>query len=183
MATESTARIAFAAIVSIVGGLFLPMAAFNSLNRAILLWVCICVAIGLILGGVREQKLRTSIASSALTAAIIPLASIGFYWARWLATWLKDPENPDVLLPLFSGMVGPTDSLVLMGLGLIAATAFIASSISIFLASLATDPLTSFFQKMFSFGPEGFNRINQMLIAVVTVIGSIVVLFSALGAA
>ena len=183
MPTQVTARVAFACTISILGGLFLPFSAFTSLNRAIALWICICITVGLVLGGMRDQKIRIVAIHSALAALLIPLACIGFYWVRWLATWLKDPENPLVLIPLFSGKYGPTSPFVLIGLSVLAATGFIASIVSIFLAALAATPITEFFRKAFNFGPEGFNRVNSTLIAIIAVVGSILVLFSSIGSA
>ena len=181
MATRATTRLAFACAISAVGGLLIPLAAFASLYHAIALWIALSLAAGLILGGIRNQQ-PPSVARRAATASLfVPGAAIGFYWVRWLATWIKNPEDRNVLLPLFSGYVGPVDTWVLAGLAAIAATSFVASFVLVGLVALAAEPMTESLRKAFNFGPEGFDRVNKILVAVTAVIASLVGLLSALG--
>ena len=181
MPTRATSRLAFACTVSVLGGLVVPLAAFASLNRAIGVWVAIALAIGLILGGIRSQRTPTIAIRASIAAIFVPGAAIGFYWVRWLATWLKNPDDPRVLIPMFSGHVGPTDSWVLLGLGALALTGFLASLLVVFLVTLAAEPMTEAIRKALSFGPEGFDRVNKVLVAISAVVATLLALFSFVG--
>ena len=180
--TQQSSRLALACILAIIGGLVIPLAAFVSLVHALALWIAIMLTIGLTAGGIRVRRARTLIGQAALAAILIPASAIGFYWVRWLATWMKDPTNREVMIPMFSGhYAGPTDGYILMGLGALALTAFLASWLLIFLFTAAAAPFSDVCRRVFHFGPEGFNRVNKILTSAAGAVTALLGLLTVLG--
>ena len=163
-------------MVAIIAGLVLPAAAFHSLDRAILAWLIFCLLVGLLLGTKTQVSVRKAISLAVLPSALVPLTYAMFWLVRFLGDWSKLGVMPLFGLGLSARSLDITSPIVLQVSAAILIILFLATLLVVSLTSIGKRPLVFAIAKANKLGPDGFDRVQKIVVA----IGGIAAVLSAL---
>jgi len=171
-------QLAASCVVSIMAGLVLPgILATTNLERAIAFWFASCILVGLIVGQYDNTiKLRIK--------ALIPSIFLNASWflyilVRAAADMIKGKQAFAILFQSTSVNVS-MDIYVLFLLFFLCLTACIATWVLVLLSAKGNVPISRMLSHLYDFGPDGINRINKILIALMAVVTAFYALWSSL---
>jgi preprotein translocase subunit SecG len=160
-------RAAAACVVAVIAGLVLPMAALNSLGRAILAWLMFSLLIGFLLGTKSQVPVKKVVAVALLPSALVPLTYAAFWLVRFLGDWSKLGVAPQFGLGLSGQLLDVTSPVVLTVSLVILVILFIATLLVVSLASVGKRPLVLSIAQANKLGPDGFEHAQKVVLAVV----------------
>lgn len=174
--------LAAACFLAILGSLCLPYAAFQSMERGIVVWILSCLGSGIVASNIEPLNVRRALLNSALLSTVILLTLLGFYAVRWIATRLKSDHVETILIPFGSGAsIDLFDPRLMPVLLVLLFLVVLATSIVIAVAMLAGKTILSAISSAYSFGPEGLLRIRRMLVACTSIVTAALALWAAVG--
>lgn len=180
---SSTMRISYIAVAGVtamIGGLLLPKAMFHSLDRGILVWLVVCIASGIIISNVERLPIRRAIKFAATISGLLWITVVVFYVVRWLVSRIIDIDAPQILIPFGSGArIDLLDPEVFPFIFLLLLIFWFGSSVLVSLTCLSGQLLLAAAQKLYSFGPEGLDRVRKIVAGITVVIVSVLALWAA----
>ncbi len=180
LSTMRIPYIAVAGVATVIGGLLLPKAAFHSLDRGILVWLIACMTSGVILSNVEPLSVRRGIKAAVVVSGLFWLTVLTFYAVRWLVSRIIDIDAPRILIPFGSGeFIDLLDPQVFPFLVVLLLIFWVGSTAVVALTTLSGRLLTAAALKLYTFGPEGLDRVRKIVLAIAGIIGSIIVLWAA----
>ena len=159
-------RTAASSVVAVVAGLVLPMAAFHSLGQAILVWLTFSLLVGLILGTKTQVTVKKAVTHALLPSALVPLTYATFWLVRFLGDWSKTGVMPRFGLGMSAApldITSPTVLAVSLAILLILSG---ATLLVVSLTSIGKRPLVLSIVQANRLGPEGFERVQKIVIAI-----------------
>jgi hypothetical protein len=172
--------VAASSLIALLGGLLMPPALFISLDRGLLVWIVV-VASGVVLGASVSASVKSTLKTVILPSAVFPITITGYLVVRWLFSWIQHPDTSRVYIPLGSGaIVDPFP--VMVGLFALMVIGIVSSYIAIVLAAMAARPLLSAATHLYRFGPDGLIAVRKIIVATVSVIAAIILLWGAFSA-
>ena len=170
--------ISAACITTFIGGLLLPKAAWIGLDRGLLVWLVICVSSGIIISNLSHRKFKVSM----LASVIFIMALIGYYSVRWLVSRIIDIHAASIKIPFGSGAyIDILEPKAFPFLLILLVLYWIGTSIAIGITASSGRLLIQGALKLYTFGPDGIERIRKIILAISGVVSALLVLWAAFG--
>jgi hypothetical protein len=178
-ARDGTVYAASAVLLAIAGGLLLPIAAVHGLNRAILVWLTICLGCGLLLSSRATRAPLPAVMAGASISAVLWGTVIVAYAVQRMIGRAIDPTAPAIPIEMGPGLwidpLAPGRFAVLLALVVVY---FIGSTVVLTSVVLAGRAITAAARSVYRFGPEGFERTRRLVIAIAALLGAVVTLWA-----
>lgn len=172
--------LAAACFLAILGSLCLPYAAFQSMERGIVVWILSCLGSGIVASNIEPLNVRMA------SSAQFSLIKHGYFTHRLLCRTVDCDsseigscrDNPHSFRVRCRRLFHPRLMPVLLVLLFLVV---LATSIVIAVAMLAGKTILSAISSAYSFGPEGLLRIRRMLVACTSIVTAALALWAAVG--
>ena len=183
MTTQQTSSkkisyLGLACIATVVGALLLPAAGNHSWNRASLLWLVICILNGMILSNVKSTTLFRDFLYSFIVSSILWISFFTLYIVQWLVERILNIESQEVLVNFYGKQVDMSTPESWPYAIILFLIWHIVTTIFIFIVNVSGQGLAEISKYLYSFGPEGLERVRQIILTMAGVVASVIALWA-----
>ncbi len=168
-----------AGVAVVVAGLLMPKAAYQGLDRGLLVWLIACITSGLIVSNV-ELSVWRGMKAAMLMAGLLWLTVAALYAVRWLISRIIQVDAPHIKIPFGSG--ASVDLLDPEGIPFLIALLgifWVGSTVVMTLTALSGRLLVATAVKLYDFGPERLDRVRKIIVGMAAVAAALVELWAA----
>ena len=176
--SKQISYLGLACIATIIGALLLPTAGNHSMNRALLLWLVICVLDGMVLSNIKSITLFRNFIHSFIVSSILWISFFTLYAVQWLVERILNIESQEVLVSFYMKQVDMSNPDSWPFAILLFLIWHPSTTIFIFIVNICGQALAEIAKSLYSFGPEGLERVRQIILTIAGIGASIIALWA-----
>lgn len=175
-------KIASSVLVSLVGGFLLAVALNASIDSAVIIWSLTVICSGLVIGGSEESRFSVAVKRAGIPAFILSITPVLFFYFTAVKAFIENPKALSVSIPWGpTAYVDPLAPLVILGVSILWVGCFIGSLLLVGASTVASRMVITGARHLYSFGPDGLERIKLIVLAVAATLAAVLAIAPALG--